>query len=58
MLMSTKKLFVEPRISLSLAAKKKLVDILSAPQTQTQKKSLQRARGSYAYYEAKWTKTK
>ena len=56
--MSTKKLFVEPRISLSLAAKKKLVDILSAPQTQTQKKSLQRARGSYAYYEAKWTKTK
>lgn len=43
-------------MKLSKQAQKKLVEILSKPQTKKQKDTVKRATGTYAYYKSKWQK--
>jgi len=54
--MTSKQKEITSFISLSKPASKKLVGILSAPQTPQQKESIQRSTGSYSYYSEKWMK--
>lgn len=54
--MASKQKEITSYISLSKSAGKRLVGILSAPQTPKQKESNQRSAGTYTYYSEKWMK--